>query len=132
MDNNLPTNQPIQADQTQVPTPPVLTQTPVPPIGQQPSPQMPPQQAAPAKKSHLMTTLLILIAFSLIVILSVYIYLSFFSNKPQDSSSVQIENTISPAAPTVVKNADEEELNNIDVGNVDDDLKDIDADLQQL
>lgn len=129
MENNIPTNPIIQA---QTPIPPMPTQS-VPPMPQQPQPQqMPPQSVPSGHKSHLMRMLLIIIAFFLIVGLCIYFYFSFFNKGVTDSTSIKIENAISPTAPVSVKNADEEELNNIDVGDVDVDLKDVDADLQQL
>ena len=124
MENNLPTNQTNQAQTFQQQIPPIPTQ----PAAQQPVSQMPPQQEATVKNRHLIRTLLIVVVFALVVILGIYIYISFVNKQPLDSSSVQIENVISPV-PT--KTA-EQELNNIDVGDVEDDLKAIDADLQGL
>lgn len=104
---------------------------PTPPMAPQPQPQMP-QQSEPVKKSHFMRILLILIALGLIVILSIYIYFSFVNKETPDSSTIQIENTISPTVPAPSIDPDEQELNNIDAGNIENDLKDVDADLQAL
>lgn len=123
MENNLPTNQTNQTQTFQQQMPPISPQ----PSAQQPVPQMPPQQGVPVKRGHIIRTLLIVIVFALLVILGIYIYLSSVNKQP-DSSSVQIENAISPV-PT--KTA-EQEINNIDVGNIEDDLKEVDADLQGL
>lgn len=123
MENNLPTNQTSQGPLSQQSAP---TQ-PVQPVAQQP-PSAIPQQGAPVNKSHVLRTLLIMMAFSVIVLLVTYIYIWFSNKQALDSYSVQIENAASPV-PT--KSA-EQELNNIDVGDVEDDLKDIDTDLQGL
>lgn len=134
MENNLTPNQPFQTNQigqNQVPVPNAPPQV-VPPIVQQSQVPIPQQAVPPAHKSNFMRILLIIIAFCLIVIMCIYIYLSFFNKQNTDSSSLKIENSINPTAPVSVKNTDEEELNNIDVGNVDTDLKEVDADLQKL
>lgn len=128
MDNNL-TNPTNQTGQGQVSQQSAQSQ-PVPPMAQQPPSQMP-QGALPQKNGHIMRTLLIMIVFAIVVILGVYIYLSYANKQPLDSSSVQIENRISPA-PTSAQTTDEQQLNSIDVGNVDEDLKEVDTDLQGL
>jgi len=128
MENNLPTNPTYQTGQGQVAQQSVPTQ-PMPPVAAQPPSPMP-QGDMPQKNSHIMRTLLIMIILAIVVLLSVLIYVSFVNNQPS-SSSIQIQNTISPA-PTVSTQTTEQELNSIDVGNVEDDLKDIDADLNSL
>ncbi len=121
MDNNLTNNPTNQSPPTQ----------PVAPVAAQPQAEMP-QAAVPPKNSHIMRTLLIMIILAIIVMLSVLIYVSFANKKPSDSSSLQIQNTISPAPIVSAQTTAEQELNSIDVGSVEDDLKDIDADLQGL
>jgi len=130
MDNNLPTNPTNQTGQEQVAQQSAPTQ-PVPPVAAQPQPQMP-QGVVPQKNSHIMRTLLIMIILAIVVLLSVLIYVSFVNNQQSGSSSIQIQNTISPAPIVSTQTTGEQELNSIDVGNVEDDLKDIDADLQAL
>ena len=129
MENNLPTNSTNQTGQGQMPQQSVPAQ-PVPLVAAQPPSPMP-QQAAPVNKSHIMRTLLIMIAIFLLVILSIYIYISFVNKQQLDSSSIQIENTISPA-PKSAQITDEQELNSIVVGDVDADLQEIDTDLNNL
>ena len=123
MENNLPTNQTGQGSLSQQSAP---TQ-PVAPMAQQPPSQMP-QGELPQKNSHIIRTLFIMIILAIIVILSVLIYVSFVNNQSDNTTPIRIQIPRSTPAPATI----EGELNSIDVGNVDEDLKEIDADLQGL
>jgi len=129
MDNNLtnPTNQTGQAPLSQQSVP---TQS-VPPMPQQPQSQVP-QDAQQQKNGHIIRTLLIMIILAIIVILSVLIYVSFVNNQANNTAPIQTQNTTNTQIATPSPATTEQELNSIDVGNVDEDLKAIDADLQGL
>ena len=141
MDNNLPTNPTNQINQGQ---PERLAPTqPVPPMAQQPQaqmPQLPDTQAAqqppvvgtaPEKKGMKNTFLLIVfLILSVIIALFVYILFTNITNKQSNLPST----TPLVASPTTVvpRQTLQQEVESVDVGNVDEDLRDIDADLQGL
>ena len=135
MDNNLPTNSTNQTGQGQMPQQSAPTQT-VPPVAAQPQSPMP-QGVVPQKNSHIIKPLLIMIILAIIVLLSILIYVSFVNNQANNTAPIQIQNTTNtqiskPTPATIEEELNSEELNSIDAGNVDEDLKNIDVDLQGL
>jgi hypothetical protein len=129
MENNLPINPTNQTNQGQMPQQTAPVQ-PISTMVQQPQPQMP-QAAVPPQNSHIVRTILIMIILAIVVLLTVLIYVSLVNNQQSGSSSIQIQNTISPA-PKSAQITDEQELNSIVVGDVDADLQEIDTDLNSL
>ena len=117
----------ITPNQNQIPQQAVPTQM-AQSITQQPQPQIP-QAPSPQKSSHIVRTLLIMVVLAIVVILMVLVYVSFVNNKSNTTESMQIEKT--PTSMPIPATT-EGQLNRIDVGNVDDDLKAVDADVQTL
>lgn len=136
MDNTLtpnPTNllnqsQQVQSfppNQTQMPQTPVSTQQPLNQPQQQPLAQMP--GANNPKKSHIVRTLIIMIILAIVVILLVLVFTANINNQLSNTSTITPTSVPIPPPPTT-----EEELNSIDPGSVEEDLKEIDTDLKTL
>lgn len=103
------------------------TQTPVP---QQQAEVSSPVQPTPVKNSGMKNTFLLIIVLILAIILLLTVYLSL-ANK---QSNITPNGPIYPAITTIPTptQTDSQELDSIDVGDIDADLKEIDTDLQGL
>lgn len=131
-------------DSSQFQTPPQISpQPPIQPITNPPGPTVtgsPPAASPvsypqgevqpPPPKNNKSPFLILLSLIFLILLAAALIYLA--NSKPPKPSDTDDEATLPTASPTEVVSQEEEEVQSIDVGDIDEELKDIQTDLEQL
>jgi hypothetical protein len=83
----------------------------------------------PPKKGISKFTIILIVFLVVAVALTLFVYMAILNKEPEPQQPVRV-----PAIPTLtpVPLTDEQQLESIDIGNVDQDLTEIDGDLQSL